>query len=73
MTTTTAANMFNNIIGQDAAKRKLSFFIDGYRKRRTVPHVLLTAPKGTGKTMLAKELQAICATLVPKNQNLILR
>ena len=55
MTTTTAANMFNNIIGQDAAKRKLSFFIDGYRKRRTVPHVLLTAPKGTGKTMLAKE------------------
>ena len=56
MTTTTAANMFNNIIGQDAAKRKLSFFIQSYETKGHIPHVLFTAPKGTGKTMLAKEL-----------------
>ena len=56
MTTTTTNNLFKNIIGQDAAKRKLSFFIDGYEKKGHIPHVLFTAPKGTGKTLLAKEL-----------------
>mgnify|MGYP003113977181 FL=1 len=56
MTTTTTTTLFNNIIGQDAAKRKLSFFIDGYEKKGHIPHVLFTAPKGTGKTLLAKEL-----------------
>ena len=56
MTTTTATNLFKNIIGQDAAKRKLSFFIDGYKKKGHIPHVFFTAPKGTGKTLLAKEL-----------------
>ena len=50
--TTTAANMFNNIIGQDAASvsyHSLSTVIVRHRASR-----LLTAPKGTGKTMLAK-------------------
>ena len=56
MTTTTTTTLFNNIIGQDAAKRKLSFFIEGYEKNGYIPHVLFTAPKGTGKTLLAKEL-----------------
>ena len=56
MTTTTTTTLFKNIIGQDAAKRKLSFFIDGYEKKGHIPHVLFTAPKGTGKTLLAKEL-----------------
>ena len=55
MTTTTATNLFKNIIGQDAAKRKLSFFIQSYETKGHIPHVLFTAPKGTGKTMLAKE------------------
>ena len=55
-TTTTTTNLFKDIIGQDAAKRKLSFFIEGYEKNGLIPHVLFTAPKGTGKTMLAKAL-----------------
>ena len=56
MTTTTTTTLFNNIIGQDAAKRKLSFFIQSYETKGHIPHVLFTAPKGTGKTLLAKEL-----------------
>ena len=51
---TTAATLFPNIIGQDAAKRKMAFFIRGYEKTLVAPHLLLTAPKGTGKTLLAK-------------------
>jgi Holliday junction resolvasome RuvABC ATP-dependent DNA helicase subunit len=56
MTTNATTNLFKDIIGQDAAKRKLSFFIEGYEKNGLIPHVLFTAPKGTGKTMLAKAL-----------------
>mgnify|MGYP003973192055 CR=1 FL=1 len=45
---------FPQVIGQDAAKRKLSFFIRGFEATRIVPHLMFVAPKGTGKTFLAK-------------------
>ena len=54
MTTTAVTNLFPEIIGQDPAKRKLSFFIEGYEKTKVIPHLMLTAPKGAGKTMLAR-------------------
>ena len=52
--TTTATTLFPEIIGQDPAKRKLAFFIEGYEKTKGVPHLIFTAPKGAGKTMLAR-------------------
>ena len=44
---------FENIVGQDAAKKKLNFFLElrGYRYR-TPPYV--RCPKGCGKTTMAK-------------------
>ena len=47
-------NYFPDVIGQDAARRKLSFFIKGYTATSIVPHLIFVAPKGTGKTFLAK-------------------
>tara|TARA_R100001086_G_scaffold249492_1_gene189397 strand:- start:1671 stop:2630 length:960 start_codon:yes stop_codon:yes gene_type:complete len=47
---------FDNIIGQDSAKKKLEFFINGYDASGIIPHLMFVAPKGSGKTMLAKQL-----------------
>ena len=61
MTTTTIYNgttysgtLFPNVIGQHPAKRKFEFYIKGFEKTGIVPNVMLTAPKGAGKTMLAR-------------------
>lgn len=48
--------LFPEIVGQDAAKRKLSFYINGYKASQLIPHIMFVAPKGCGKTMLAKAL-----------------
>ena len=48
--------LFPEIVGQDAAKRKLAFFINGYKASKIIPHIMFVAPKGCGKTMLAKAL-----------------
>jgi len=45
---------FPKIVGQDAAKRKLKFYIDGHDASGILPHLMFVAPKGCGKTMLAK-------------------
>ena len=47
---------FNNIIGQKSAKKKLEFFIDGYDASGIIPHLMFVAPKGSGKTLMAKQL-----------------
>lgn len=44
---------FNDIIGQEDVKRKLSFYIDGYNKTSMIPHFLFIAEKGCGKTLMA--------------------
>jgi len=45
---------FPAIVGQDIAKRKLNFHLDNYEASGVIPHLLFIAPKGCGKTTLAK-------------------
>ena len=45
---------FKDIVGQDAAKKKLNFFLGGYEATGIVPHLMFVAPKGCGKTTMAK-------------------
>ena len=47
-------NLWPNIVGQDRAKRMLEFFLAGYNATRIIPHLLFIAPKGCGKTTMAK-------------------
>ena len=47
-------NRFPAIVGQDVAKRKLNFHLDNYEASNLIPHLLFIAPKGCGKTTLAK-------------------
>ena len=53
---TKTTDYFPNLIGQDAAKRKISFFIEAYEHTGQIPHIMFVAPKGTGKTVFAKSL-----------------
>ena len=56
MTTTKEPQTFSNIVGQTKAKRRLNFYLDGYNVTRVLPHLMFIAPKGCGKTMMAKEM-----------------
>ena len=51
-------DLFPAIVGQEVAKRKLGFYIAGYQHSRIMPNALLVAPKGHGKTFMAKALAA---------------
>lgn len=48
------SNPFDEIIGQESAKRKLGFYVKSYANGGIVPHVMLVAPRGCGKTTLGK-------------------
>ena len=52
--TTTSDSLFPTIIGQHPAKRKFEFYIKAFERTGIVPNIMLTAPKGAGKTMLAR-------------------
>tara|TARA_Y100000593_G_scaffold17054_1_gene34090 strand:- start:2932 stop:4062 length:1131 start_codon:yes stop_codon:yes gene_type:complete len=54
--TTTKEAPFTNVVGQVKAKRRLNFYLDGYNSTRVLPHLMFIAPKGCGKTMMAKEV-----------------
>ena len=45
---------FPKIVGQKIAKRKLNFHLDNYQASSVIPPLLFIAPKGCGKTTLAK-------------------
>jgi Holliday junction resolvasome RuvABC ATP-dependent DNA helicase subunit len=50
----TDTNIFPEVIGQEPAKKKLGFFINGYKRTSILPHLMFVAPKGCGKTMISK-------------------
>ena len=54
--TNTTSNTFVGIVGQSVAKRKLDFYLNGFRSSGVLPHMLFVAPKGCGKTTMAKAL-----------------
>ena len=51
---TTTSNLFPNIIGQYPTKRKFEFYIRAFERTGIVPNIMLTAPKGAGKTLMAR-------------------
>jgi len=50
----TTTTLFPHVIGQYPTKRKFDFYIKAFEKTGIVPNIMLTAPKGAGKTMLAR-------------------
>ena len=50
----TNPDIFTGIVGQKIANRKLSFLHEGYTATGIMPRQLFIAPKGCGKTTLAK-------------------
>jgi Holliday junction resolvasome RuvABC ATP-dependent DNA helicase subunit len=49
-------DQFPDIVGQDRAKKRLQFYLQGYEANYTMPHLMFIAPKGCGKTTLAKAM-----------------
>ena len=47
-------NLFPSIVGQYPTKRKFEFYIKAFERIGITPNILITAPKGAGKTMLAR-------------------
>ena len=45
---------FPDLIGQDAVKKKLSFYLEAFDKTKTCPFLLLLGAKGLGKTEFSK-------------------
>jgi len=58
--------IFPDIIGQTIAKRRLGFHLDNFKATNILPHLLFIAPKGCGKTTLAK---ATARNLIGHDQN----
>ena len=44
---------FPTVVGQERAKRKLSYFLDNWKSSGVLPNTMFVAPRGCGKTMLA--------------------
>jgi len=45
-----------NVIGQDAVKKEMSLWLSAYKETKYLPHMLLEAEKGNGKSHLAREI-----------------
>jgi len=65
MKTTPEENYFPNVIGQEDAKSILTFYIEGFKANGVMPNIMLTAPRGCGKTWIAK---ALARCLVPTGE-----
>jgi Holliday junction resolvasome RuvABC ATP-dependent DNA helicase subunit len=49
-------NLFQNVIGQDRAKREIAFYLESYFDTHLFPSLMLNSPKGMGKTTIATEI-----------------
>jgi Holliday junction resolvasome RuvABC ATP-dependent DNA helicase subunit len=54
----TKTEYFPTVVGQERAKRKLSYFLDNWKSSSILPNTMFVAPRGCGKTMLATLLAA---------------
>src|SRR5580698_539106 len=48
-------NLFDSVVGQDEAKKKLKFYLDSYHETRLMPNLMFCSAKGQGKSTLAVE------------------
>ena len=55
----TTSDLFAGIIGQKKAKRRLKFYLKGYDASGVCPHLMFIAPKGCGKTLIAKAMAKV--------------
>ena len=55
--TTFDTDIFADVVGQEKAKSKLGFFLNGHKNTGVVPALIFSASKGGGKTYLAKEFR----------------
>ena len=51
-------NYFEDLVGQYAVKKKLSFYIDAFNKTSQAPFLLMAGAKGLGKTEVAQNFAA---------------
>lgn len=48
--------LFKGVIGQNAIKKRLFFYLQNYYDTKIINNILFTAPKGTGKNTIIREL-----------------
>ena len=48
--------LFKDIVGQDKPKKELGFYLNSYMRTRMIPNMMIVAPKGQGKTTIAREI-----------------
>jgi Holliday junction resolvasome RuvABC ATP-dependent DNA helicase subunit len=48
--------LFGDVVGQSQVKKTMNFYLDSYYQTRIVPNMMIVAPKGQGKTTIAREL-----------------
>src|ERR1017187_5527234 len=47
---------FGDLVGLESAKKKLNFYINNFFVSKRIPHLLLSGPRGSGKTELARHI-----------------
>jgi len=62
-----AKENYSEIVGQEKTKAKLNFLLEGFEQTKIMPHLLFVAPRGCGKTMIAKET----AKIMNRQKNII--
>lgn len=50
------SNVFDGLVGQDNARRQLSYYLENHELTGVFPNMIFVAPRGTGKTELARRV-----------------